>query len=113
MTKADLITTVARAAEITARDAEVMVNEIFQSMIEGLQKGDEIELRGFGTFRLRERGARKGRNPKTGQRVDIPARRVVFFKLGKELKASLMNTTPQSEEVSSLPANNEPSIDKE
>ena len=90
MTKADLVQIVAQEAEFNFKDAEVVVNEIFQSMIEALQDGDEIELRGFGVFRHRQRNARKGRNPKTGKAVKIPAKRVTYFKAGKELRASLI-----------------------
>lgn len=96
MTKADLIQEVARAAELTIKDAEAIVNEIFQAMIDSLKKGDEIELRGFGTFRQRERRARRGRNPKTGQAVEIPPKRVTYFKLGKELK-NLLAKSEQAE----------------
>jgi integration host factor subunit beta len=72
--------------EITNRDAEAVVAEIIQSMIDALQEGNEIEIRGFGSFRLRSRRARRGRNPKTGESVDVPAKRVVYFKMGKDLK---------------------------
>jgi integration host factor subunit beta len=77
---------VARAAELTKKDAERLVEIVFESIIETLNHGEKIELRGFGSFRVRERGARRGRNPKTGDPVDIPAKRVPYFKPGKELK---------------------------
>ncbi|MBD0373351.1 MAG: HU family DNA-binding protein [Pyrinomonadaceae bacterium] len=86
MTKADLVEDVARAAELTKKDAERLVEIVFESIIETLNKGEKIELRGFGSFRVRERGARRGRNPKTGDPVNIPAKRVPYFKPGKELK---------------------------
>ena len=86
MTKADLVEDVARAAELTKKDAERLVEIVFESIIETLNHGEKIELRGFGSFRVRERGARRGRNPKTGDPVDIPAKRVPYFKPGKELK---------------------------
>ena len=93
MTKAELVEDVARAAELTKKDAERLVEIVFESIIETLNHGEKIELRGFGSFRVRERGARRGRNPKTGAPVDIPAKRVPYFKPGKELK-ELINEEP-------------------
>lgn len=86
ITKADLVEDVARAAEVTKKDAERLVEIVFESIIETLNSGEKIELRGFGSFRVRERGARRGRNPKTGTPVDIAAKRIPYFKPGKELK---------------------------
>lgn len=86
MTKAELVEDVAQAAELTKKDAERLVEIVFESIIETLNHGEKIELRGFGSFRVRERGARRGRNPKTGDPVSIPAKRVPYFKPGKELK---------------------------
>ena len=86
MTKAELVEDVARAAELTKKDAERLVEIVFESIIETLNHGEKIELRGFGSFRVRERGARRGHNPKTGDPVSIPAKRVPYFKPGKELK---------------------------
>ena len=86
MTKAELVEDVARAAELTKKDAERLVEIVFESIIETLNQGEKIELRGFGSFRVRERGARRGRNPNTGDPVNIPAKRVPYFKPGKELK---------------------------
>ena len=86
MTKAELVEDVARAAELTKKDAERLVEIVFESIIETLNQGEKIELRGFGSFRVRERGASRGRNPKTGDPVSIPAKRVPYFKPGKELK---------------------------
>jgi integration host factor subunit beta len=86
MTKAELVEEVARAAELTKKDSEVIVDEVFKSIISSLNSGEKIELRGFGSFRVRERGPRRGRNPKTGDPVDIPAKRVPYFKPGKFLK---------------------------
>ena len=93
MTKAELVEDVARAAELTKKDAERLVEIVFESIIESLNHGEKIELRGFGSFRVRERGARRGRNPKTGDPVSIPAKRVPYFKPGKELK-ELINEHP-------------------
>lgn len=86
MTKADLVERVSSEAEMTKKDAEQLVEIIFDSIIGSLNRGEKIELRGFGSFRVRERNARKGRNPKTGASVNIPAKRVAYFKPGKELK---------------------------
>jgi integration host factor subunit beta len=86
MTKADLVEQVAKETDMTKKDAEQLVEVVFESIIGALNKGDKIELRGFGSFRVRERDARKGRNPKTGATVNIPAKRVAYFKPGKELK---------------------------
>ncbi len=93
MTKADLVEDVARAAELTKKDAERLVEIVFESIIDTLNKGEKIELRGFGSFRVRERGARRGRNPKTGDPVNIPAKRVPYFKPGKELKELINEET--------------------
>ena len=86
MTKADLVERVANEAEITKKDAEHLVEIVFDSIVDSLNAGEKIELRGFGSFRVRERNSRKGRNPKTGVAVDIPAKRVAYFKPGKDLK---------------------------
>jgi integration host factor subunit beta len=86
MTKAELIERVAVATEVTKKQAETIVDTIFESIIRSLKQGQKIELRGFGSFRLRERGARIGRNPKTGVKVNVPAKKIPYFKPGKELK---------------------------
>jgi len=81
---------IGRMMEITNRDAEAIVAEIIQSMIDSLKEGNEIEVRGFGSFRLRKRNARRGRNPKTGEAVDVPVKQVVYFKMGKDLKGNFI-----------------------
>ena len=86
MTKAELIERVAVATDVTKKQAETIVDTIFESIIKSLKQGQKIELRGFGSFRLRERGARIGRNPKTGVKVNVPAKKIPYFKPGKELK---------------------------
>ncbi len=86
MTKADLIEEVARAADLAKKDAQVIVETVFQNIVDALKRGEAIELRGFGSFRFRERGPRRGRNPKTGEPVDIPAKRTPYFKPGKALR---------------------------
>lgn len=100
MTKAELVEDVARAAELTKKDAERLVEIVFESIIDTLNQGEKIELRGFGSFRVRERGARRGRNPKTGDPVDIPAKRVPYFKPGKELKELINEDSPASPSTS-------------
>lgn len=96
MTKADLVEEVSRVAELTKKDAELIVETVFLSVIRALNAGDKVELRGFGSFRLRKREPRKGRNPKTGDRVDVPSKQVPYFKPGKELK-DLINTSATDE----------------
>lgn len=91
MTKADLVEIVAKEAEMTKKDVEQLIEIIFESIVGSLNKGEKIELRGFGSFRVRDRNARKGRNPKTGEPVDIPAKRVAYFKPGKDLKDIINN----------------------
>ncbi|MBA2355151.1 MAG: integration host factor subunit beta [Acidobacteria bacterium] len=86
MTKADLVEEVSRVSDLSKKDAEVIVETVFSSVIRALHGGDKVELRGFGSFRLRRREPRKGRNPKTGDRVDVPPKHVPYFKPGKELK---------------------------
>jgi integration host factor subunit beta len=96
MTKADLIDEVSRLAELTRKDSEVIVETIFDSIVRSLRVGDKIEIRGFGSFRIRQRKPRTGRNPKTGAKVDVPAKRVPYFKPSKELRdlVNPKNTAP-------------------
>ena len=89
MTKAELVDEVARSTELTKKDAEIIVNTVFQSIVDSLKAGEKIELRGFGSFRIRHRNARIGRNPKTGEKVEVPAKRIPYFKPGKELREML------------------------
>jgi len=86
MTKADLVEEVVKVSNVSKKHAEVIVNTVFSSIIEALQQDDKIELRGFGSFRVRRRRSRQGRNPKTGDRVEVPEKRIPYFKPGKELK---------------------------
>jgi len=110
MTKAELVEDVARAAELTKKDAERLVEIVFESIIDTLNQGEKIELRGFGSFRVRERGARRGRNPKTGDPVDIPAKRVPYFKPGKELK-ELINEEDGAAGAEATPAASQPAAE--
>jgi integration host factor subunit beta len=91
MTKAELIEEVSRVVEMTRKDSEVIVEAIFDSIVRSLRTGDKIEIRGFGSFRTRQRQPRVGRNPKTGTRVEVPSKRIPYFKPSKELK-DLVNT---------------------
>ena len=86
MTKADLVEEVIKVADLSKKQAEIIVNSVFREIIEALRHDDKIELRGFGSFRVRRRRSRQGRNPKTGDRVDVPSKRIPYFKPGKELK---------------------------
>ncbi len=98
MTKADLIEEVSKVVDMTRKDSEVIVEAIFDSVVRSLRQGDKIEIRGFGSFRTRQRQPRIGRNPKTGARVDVPAKRIPFFKPSKELK-DIVNGNESSENI--------------
>jgi len=86
VTKADLVDKVTALGDLTRRDGEIIVDTLFEAVIGALKGGDKIEIRGFGSFRTRQRNARVGRNPKTGDKVEVPAKRVPFFKPSKELR---------------------------
>jgi len=93
MTKAELIEEVSRVVEMTRKDSEVIVEAILDSVVKALRTGDKIEIRGFGSFRTRSRQPRVGRNPKTGARVEVPAKRIPYFKPSKELKDLVNGST--------------------
>ncbi len=91
MTKSDLIAQIAKGNDnLTQKDAEIIVDLIFDSMIDTLVQGEKIEIRGFGSFKVKQRDARTGRNPQTGESIDIPAKKVPSFKTGKQLQ-EMMN----------------------
>jgi len=95
MTKSELVTRVAeRLPYISLKDAEIIVDTIFESMADALAQGDGIEVRGFGSLKVKDRGERKGRNPKTGESVHIPAKKWPFFRIGKELHERINRTVP-------------------
>jgi integration host factor subunit beta len=96
LTKADLIEEVLRITELPRKESETIVETIFESIIESLQKGEKIEIRGFGSFRTRERRGRVGRNPKTGEKVEVPAKKIPFFKPSKELKDFVNNAATEA-----------------
>src|SRR5260370_8449284 len=102
MTKADLIEEVSKMVELTRKDSEVVVDTIFDSIVHSLRSGDKIEIRGFGSFRTRQRKPRVGRNPKTGERVDVPAKKIPFFKPTKELK-DVVNQTHATTQPTTTP----------
>lgn len=86
MTKADLINLIAEKASITRVKAETVVNTIFDSMVEALMRDDRIEIRGFGSFVNRQYESYQGRNPRTGEVINVGEKKLPFFKVGKELK---------------------------
>ena len=98
LTKVDLIEEVLTLGGLTRRDAETLVEAVFDSVTAAIQRGDKMEVRGFGSFRIRERKPRTGRNPKTGAKVEIPAKRVPYFKPSKELRDRMNPATELSPE---------------
>ena len=86
MVKADLAGMVSGLGDLASGEAEAIVDAIFDAMIAAIRSGDKVEIRGFGSFRIRQRGARTGRNPKTGERVEVPAKRISYFKPSKDLR---------------------------
>jgi integration host factor subunit beta len=101
MTKADLVDQVIALGDLTRRDGEIIVETLFDSITGALKGNDKVEVRGFGSFRTRQRKPRIGRNPKTGESVSVPAKRVPYFKPSKELR-DLVN--PGEAKSSSLAA---------
>ena len=92
MNKAKLIDRVSQRVQIPCNAAKVIVDTIFDSMRESLKKGEGIEIRGFGSFVVRNYGSYKGRNPKTGEVVEVPPKRLPHFKVGKELREVVNKT---------------------
>ena len=86
MTKAELVDAVTASGDLTRRDGEVIVDTFFDGIIDAILANDKVEIRGFGSFRIRQRNARTGRNPKTGEKVEVPAKRVSYFRPSKELR---------------------------
>jgi integration host factor subunit beta len=91
VTKADLVEEVTRVTELPRKESEAVVETIFESIITALQGDDKIEIRGFGSFRTRQRRGRTGRNPKTGAKVEVPPKKIPYFKPSKELKDHVNN----------------------
>ncbi len=101
MTKAELVEEVSEKTGLPKKQAEIVVNTVFESIVDTLKTGEKIELRGFGSFRIRRRDSRTGRNPKTGDKVDVPAKRIPYFKPGKELR-ELLNQEAEAEARTSV-----------
>jgi len=99
MNKNDLSKKLSEKENIRSNEAKVIVNAIFDSMKESLEKGEGIEIRGFGSFTVRKYGAYKGRNPKTGDLVDVSPKRLPHFKVGKELKEKVNIIKEEAEKV--------------
>ena len=91
LTKADLSKHLMEQLEFAKKDADALVNTFLKCIVDALREGEGVELRGFGSFRLRDRSARQGRNPRSGQSIKVPPKRVVYFKLGKELRSKLID----------------------
>jgi len=89
MNKSDLVLEVARVTGLTGEVSEAVVSAVFEQITEALMRGERVELRGLGTFEVRQRAGHAGRNPKTGAPVEVPPRKVPFFRMGKELRAIL------------------------
>jgi len=95
MTKSELVTHVAqRLPYVTVKDAEIIVDTIFESMVDALAQGEGVEIRGFGSLKVKDRDEREGRNPKTGESVRIPAKKSPFFRIGKELYERINQAVP-------------------
>ncbi|GAB6990313.1 HU family DNA-binding protein [Paenibacillus pini] len=86
MNKSELISQVAESTELSKKDATKAVDSVFEAIAQALQSGDKVQLVGFGNFEVRERSARKGRNPQTGEEIEIPSSKIPAFKPGKALK---------------------------
>lgn len=91
MTKADLINVLSEKADITRVKAEAIINTVLNSIIDALMKNDRVEIRGFGSFVNREYGSYKGRNPRTGNVIEVKNKKLPFFKVGKELRNDINN----------------------
>ena len=102
MNKAHLITKVSEKEKVPLKIAKVIVDAIFDGMMESLGKGERIEIRGFGSFTVRHYKSYKGRNPKTGQIVDVPPKKLPYFKVGKELREMVNREQPDSVEVKAI-----------
>lgn len=86
MNKTDLVNAVAEKSELSKKDAAKAVDAVFDTVMDSLEKGEKVQIIGFGNFEVRDRSARKGRNPQTGEEIEIPASKVPAFKAGKALK---------------------------
>ena len=89
MTRTELVANVAEKAGITKKSADLVLNSLFETIKQALVEGDKVQIIGFGTFEIRNRAARKGRNPQSGEEIDIPASKLPSFKAGKALKEAV------------------------
>jgi integration host factor subunit beta len=93
MTKSELIEIIsAENTNLTKKQIEFIVNGVFSSIKDALRNDDKVEIRGFGSFKIRDKNSKTGRNPKTGDKVDVPSKKVPYFKPGKEIKELLIQT---------------------
>ncbi len=86
MTKADIVEKASAVVDMPKRKGEVVVNTVLRCIIDALAKGDRVDLRGFGSFRVSSRNGRIGRNPRTGEKIKVPAKKVPLFRAGKEFR---------------------------
>jgi len=91
MTKANLVEIVAESADVPRKQADEVVQIVLSSIVDALRRNEKVELRGFGSFRIRQRHERTGRNPKTGEKVHVPPKKIPYFKPGKHLKEELLH----------------------
>ena len=112
MTKVDLTDQVNALGDLTRRDSEIIVETMFDAIVGALKAGEKVEVRGFGSFRTRQRNSRTGRNPKTGASVSVPAKRVPFFKPSKELRELISASNAPLLTDSSLDEDEEDSLDE-
>jgi len=99
MTKADLVEEISRVVEITRREAEVVAETILESVVNAMRDGDGVEIRGFGSFRTRQRAGRIGRNPKTGESVEVPPKTIAYFKPSQQVQQSI---NPESSDLRAI-----------
>ncbi|MBD3324556.1 integration host factor subunit beta [candidate division KSB3 bacterium] len=95
MTKADIVEKAAASVDIPKRKGEVIVNTVLQCIVDALANGERVDLRGFGSFRVSARNDRTGRNPRTGEFIEIPAKKVPLFRAGKEFRRRVNNGNGQ------------------
>ena len=110
MTKAEIVSQVADDIFVTRKEADLIVSTVLESIMDSLLIGDKVELRGFGSFRTRKRAARMGRNPKSGEPVEVPQKIIPFFRPGKQLREAVMDISPAvaTEQTESAPPAEEP-----
>jgi integration host factor subunit beta len=110
MTKADLVEEISRATGLNKKDTSIIVNEVINNICRALAEGDKVELRGFGSFKVKERRARQARNPRTGAGVFVPAKLVPYFKASNELKTRVNNSHDSATPGTAVPGGNAPML---